>query len=66
MRPSNAAAFRPLRLSPEMRPAGIAECQAIVERLTDMDIGIGKRCSFVVLKSSIVKAPAPLPSLFAR
>ncbi|TPK43720.1 Lrp/AsnC family transcriptional regulator [Mesorhizobium sp. B2-5-4] len=43
---------------------GIAEYQATVERLTDMDIGIDKCFSFVVLKSPIVKAHMPLPSLF--
>jgi len=43
---------------------GIAEYQAIVERLTDMDIGIDKCFSFVVLKSPIIKAHMPLPSLF--
>ena len=35
-----------------------------MERLTDMDIGIDKYFSFVVLKSPIVKAHMPLPSLF--
>lgn len=43
---------------------GIAEYQAIVERLTDMNIGIDKCFSFVVLKSPIIKAHMPLPSLF--
>jgi DNA-binding Lrp family transcriptional regulator len=46
--------------------AGIAEYQTIMERLTDMDIGIDKYFSFVVLKSPIVKAHMPLPSLFPR
>ncbi|CDX12179.1 transcriptional regulator of lrp regulon and for high-affinity branched-chain amino acid transport system (AsnC family) (modular protein) [Mesorhizobium plurifarium] len=44
--------------------AGISEYQTIMERLTDMDIGIDKYFSFVVLKSPIVKAHMPLPSLF--
>ena len=44
--------------------AGIGEYQTIMERLTDMDIGIDKYFSFVVLKSPIVKAHMPLPSLF--
>src|SRR6478609_7685640 len=46
--------------------AGIGEYQTIMERLTDMDIGIEKYFSFVVLKSPIVKAHMPLPSLFPR
>jgi DNA-binding Lrp family transcriptional regulator len=44
--------------------AGIGEYQTIMERLTDMDIGIDKYFSFVVLKSPIVKAHMPLTSLF--
>lgn len=44
--------------------AGIEEYQTIMERLTDMDIGIDKYFSFVVLKSPIVKAHMPLTSLF--
>ncbi|MDO1582798.1 Lrp/AsnC family transcriptional regulator [Rhizobium oryzicola] len=44
--------------------AGIGEYQTIMERLTDMDIGIDKYFSFVVLKSPIVKAHLPLTSLF--
>ncbi|MCA0030361.1 Lrp/AsnC family transcriptional regulator [Mesorhizobium sp. B263B2A] len=44
--------------------AGIGEYQEIMERLSDMDIGIDKYFSFVVLKSPIVKAHMPLPSLF--
>ncbi len=35
-----------------------------MERLTDMDVGIDKYFSFVVLKSPIVKAHMPLTSLF--
>ena len=34
-----------------------------MERLTDMDIGIDKYFSFVVLKSPIVKAHMPLDQL---
>jgi DNA-binding Lrp family transcriptional regulator len=43
---------------------GISEYQTIMERLTDMDIGIDKYFSFVVLKSPIIKAHRPLSSLF--
>lgn len=42
---------------------GIGEYQTIMERLTDMDIGIDKYFSFVVLKSPIVKSHMPLSSL---
>jgi hypothetical protein len=35
-----------------------------MERLTDMEIGIEKYFSFVVLKSPIVKPYLPLTSLF--
>ncbi|MDQ0457863.1 Lrp/AsnC family transcriptional regulator [Rhizobium paknamense] len=45
--------------------AGIGEYQTIMERLTDMDIGIDKYFSFVVLKSPIVKNHMPLTSLFS-
>lgn len=44
--------------------AGIGEYQTIMERLTDMDLGIDKYFSFVVLKSPIVKPHMPLTSLF--
>jgi DNA-binding Lrp family transcriptional regulator len=44
--------------------AGIAEYQTIMERLIEMDIGIDKYFSFVVLKSPIVKSHMPLTSLF--
>ena len=44
--------------------AGIGEYQTIMERLTDMEIGIDKYFSFVVLKSPIVKSHLPLTSLF--
>ncbi len=53
-----------LRLSAEIRHRRIGEYQTIMERLTDMDIGIDKYFSFVVLKSPIVKAHLPLTSLF--
>jgi DNA-binding Lrp family transcriptional regulator len=43
---------------------GIAEFQTIIERLTDMDIGIDKYFSYVVLKSPIVRQHLPLTSLF--
>lgn len=44
--------------------SGIGEYQEIMEGLTDMDIGIDKYFSFVVLKSPIVRAHMPLTSLF--
>jgi len=44
--------------------SGIGEYQTIMERLTDMDVGIDKYFSFVVLKSPIVRAHMPLTSLF--
>jgi DNA-binding Lrp family transcriptional regulator len=44
--------------------AGIGEYQAIMERLTDLDIGIDKYFSYVVLKSPIVRSHMPLSSLF--
>lgn len=44
--------------------SGIEEYQTIMERLTDMDIGIDKYFSFVVLKSPIVKNHLPLTKLF--
>ena len=42
----------------------IGEYQEIMERLTDLDIGIDKYFSYVVLKSPVVKSYLPLPSLF--
>lgn len=44
--------------------AGIEEYQTIMERLIDMEIGIDKYFSFIVLKSPLVKAHMPLTSLF--
>lgn len=44
--------------------AGIDEYQTIMERLTDLDVGIDKYFSFVVLKSPIIKAHMPLTTLF--
>ncbi|MCM8735314.1 Lrp/AsnC family transcriptional regulator [Azospirillum sp. A1-3] len=44
--------------------SGIGEYQEIMERLTDMDIGIDKYFSYVVLKSPIVRAHMPLTTLF--
>lgn len=43
---------------------GIVEYQELMERLIDLDIGIDKYFSFVVLKSPIVKPHMPLTSLF--
>ncbi|MBB2973082.1 Lrp/AsnC family transcriptional regulator [Mesorhizobium sp. RMAD-H1] len=46
--------------------AGITEYQTIMERLIEMDIGIDKYFSFVVLKSPIVKAHLPLDTIFNK
>jgi DNA-binding Lrp family transcriptional regulator len=46
--------------------AGISEYQTIMERLTELDIGIDKYFSFVVLKSPIVKAHLPLDAIFSQ
>jgi DNA-binding Lrp family transcriptional regulator len=46
--------------------AGISEYQTIIERLLEMDIGIDKYFSFVVLKSPIVKSHLPLDTIFNR
>lgn len=43
---------------------GVGEYQTLMEQLTDLDIGIDKYFSFVVLKSPIVKTHMPLTSLF--
>ncbi len=43
---------------------GIVEYQELMERLIDLDIGIDKYFSFVVLKSPIVKPHMPLTSLY--
>ncbi len=44
--------------------SSIGEYQTTMERLIDLDIGIDKYFSFVVLKSPIVKPHVPLTSLF--
>ena len=44
--------------------SGIAEYQLLMERLVELDVGIDKYFSFVVLKSPITKAHMPLRSLF--
>ena len=44
--------------------SGIGEYQEIMEKLTDMDIGIDKYFSYVVLKSPIVRSHMPLTTLF--
>jgi DNA-binding Lrp family transcriptional regulator len=44
--------------------SGISEYQTIMERLIDMDIGIDKYFSFVVLKSPIIKMHLPLDKIF--
>ncbi|MFD1626313.1 MULTISPECIES: Lrp/AsnC family transcriptional regulator [Azospirillum] len=44
--------------------SGIGEYQEIMEKLTDMDIGIDKYFSYVVLKSPIIRAHMPLTTLF--
>jgi DNA-binding Lrp family transcriptional regulator len=46
--------------------AGISEYQTIMERLVELDIGIDKYFSFVVLKSPIVKAHLPLDAIFTH
>lgn len=43
--------------------AGIAEYQAIMERLVELDVGIDKYFSFVVLKSPIQKTHLPLRAI---
>lgn len=45
---------------------GISEYQTIMERLLELDIGIDKYFSFVVLKSPIVKAHLPLDAIFSH
>ncbi|PDT81548.1 Lrp/AsnC family transcriptional regulator [Sinorhizobium sp. BJ1] len=44
--------------------SSIGEYQSLMERLTEMDIGIEKYFSFVVLKSPITKYHMPLTNLF--
>ncbi len=44
--------------------SGIDEYQTIMERVIEMDIGIDKYFSFVVLNSPIVKTHLPLTKLF--
>ncbi|MBB3996725.1 Lrp/AsnC family transcriptional regulator [Aureimonas pseudogalii] len=44
--------------------SGITEYQETMERLIDMEIGIDKYFSFVVLKTPIAKTYMPLTSLF--
>ena len=46
--------------------AGISEYQTIMERMVELDIGIDKYFSFVVLKSPIVKSHLPLDIIFDR
>jgi DNA-binding Lrp family transcriptional regulator len=43
---------------------GIGEYQEIMERLVELEVGIDKYFSFVVLKSPIVKGHLPLTNLF--
>ncbi len=43
---------------------GITEYQAIIERLAELEIGIDKYFSFVVLKSPIAKTDLPLDAIF--
>lgn len=43
---------------------GISDYQTIMERLIDMEIGIDKYFSFVVIKSPFVKSHLPLKHLF--
>ncbi|ASY69694.1 Leucine-responsive regulatory protein [Sinorhizobium fredii CCBAU 83666] len=44
--------------------SSIGEYQSLMERLVEMDIGIEKYFSFVVLKSPITKYHMPLTNLF--
>lgn len=44
--------------------ASIGDYQELMERLTDMDIGIDKYFSFVVMKTPFAKAYLPLKKLF--
>lgn len=44
--------------------SGIEDYQETMERLVDLDIGIDKYFSFVVLKTPIAKAQLPLTKLF--
>ncbi|MES0029440.1 Lrp/AsnC family transcriptional regulator [Mesorhizobium sp. M0074] len=46
--------------------AGITEYQTIMERMIELDIGIDKYFSFVVLKSPIVKSHLPLDIIFDK
>ncbi len=46
--------------------AGISEYQTIMERMLELDIGIDKYFSFVVLKSPIVKSHLPLDVIFEK
>ena len=46
--------------------AGISEYQTIMERMIELDIGIDKYFSFVVLKSPIVKSHLPLDAIFTN
>ncbi|MER8406124.1 Lrp/AsnC family transcriptional regulator [Mesorhizobium sp. M1307] len=46
--------------------AGISEYQTIMERMIELDIGIDKYFSFVVLKSPIVKSHLPLDIIFEK
>lgn len=43
---------------------GIVEYQAIMERLIEMEVGIDKYFSYVVLKSPIVRTHLPLDTMF--
>lgn len=42
----------------------ISDYQLIMERLTDMDVGIDKYFSFVVMKTAFAKSHLPLKTLF--
>jgi hypothetical protein len=44
--------------------SGIAEYQTMMERLIDMDLGVDKYFSYVVLKTSIERRHLPLTKLF--
>ncbi|TIP96034.1 MAG: Lrp/AsnC family transcriptional regulator [Mesorhizobium sp.] len=46
--------------------ATVEKIDSVMERLVEMDIGIDKYFSFVVLKSPIVKSHLPLDAIFDR
>lgn len=43
---------------------GVSDYQLVMERLTDMDIGIDKYFSFIVMKTPFIKVHLPLKTFF--